>query len=783
MVTSKLSRVAAIFGQALDRAPNEQRDFVEAQTRDADVREQVFRMLAAHDETGGFIETGGGLGDVAVLQNGTMIGAWRITGQLGAGGMGEVYEAERSDGHFDQSAALKLIGSSDASLWKRFATERQILADLEHPGISRLIDGGVAQDGRPFLVMERIEGDDVKTALANGSYSRDQKLRLFLELCDALSFAHGRLILHRDIKPSNILLASDGRVKLVDFGIAGLLASTPDTQTSLYTKGYAAPEQIDGATAQVQSDVFALGLTLHEMLTGDLPRRLKDGSHGVDPSSVRLTGELRAIFDRATQTSVNARYSTVQSLADDIEAVLTDHPVSAVAPSRRYVWSKFYRRNRVPVVLAAALVMALIGGLAAVSWSAYETNKAYQAEAASRADAEERARFANTSSSLFAEITGQAIAAQDQGQVDMLALLSQARENAAKDLGAQDEAARIALYSLSTLHERRSDVKAIMESLQPIYDAPDTLNRATVMGLRTYGYYAGFSGNRDLANQAFDRVEALIEQDPARFGFERVELMSIRAEADPEAETVKAAVQEMVRYAKDVREGSTNDRNNAVYLFNRAAQLASRTNDPQAALDYLETGLAVSASIEGAKAIPEAFLMFGLVAVNGKLGRTQEALRINTKAIAAARRLFGPSVGLGQRLQTQGDLLVKLDRSGEAVAFYEEAMGLFERFDAPGSDNVISAKMDVLVAKASQGELSDALQSSERLIAQERARFAANPIAAYQAYLRQGRLFEMAERKPEALDRYTKALNAAKLAGTRPDYIAEAQSLVDKLGE
>ena len=783
MTNSELSLVAAIFGQALDKTPEERRAFVEAQTQDAKVQAQVFAMLEAHDQTGGFIETAGGLGDITSLENGTIVGSWKITERLGAGGMGEVYEAKRSDGHFDQSAALKLIGSSDPSLWKRFATERQVLADLEHPSISRLIDGGVAQDGKPFLVMEKIEGLDLKTAAEEHDYDQDQILRLFVELCEAVSFAHGRLILHRDIKPSNILVTAESRVKLVDFGIAGLLATPVDAEASLYTKAYAAPEQIAGNTAQVQSDIFALGMTLHELLTGLLPARLEDGSNGVDPAKVQLTGELAAIFDKATKTSAGERYASAQALADDIEAIVTHHPVSAVPQSRGYLWGKFYRRNRASVTLAASLVAALVIGFGAVSWFAYETNRAYKAEAASLADAEERALFADTSSRLFAEISGQAIAAQDQGAVDMISLLEEARANAASAIGEKDESARIRLYALSTLHERRSDVKAILASLKPIYDAPDTLDRATVMGLRTYGYYAGFSGDADLANKAFDRVEALIEQDPVRFGFERVELMSIRSENSPDTEVVGEAVKEMVGYAQGVRAGSTNDRNDAVYLFNRAAQLSTRAGDPEAALGHLTNALEISKSISGAKAIPEAFLMFGLVAVNGALGRTGEALAINTDTIEEARRLFGPSVGLGQRLQTHGDLLLELERGEEAVDYYEQAASLFERFDAPGGDSVISAKMDALVAKASSGNVDQALRSSADLLAKERVRLAANPLASFHAHLRQGRLFEMAEQSQGALASYRKALDAASAAGTRPDYIAQAKAAVERLSE
>ncbi len=217
---------------------------------------------------------------------GTLVGRWRVTGELGRGGMGTVYAAERADGEYRQQAALKLVrlGVDDAPARARFLRERQILADLEHPGIARLLDGGVTSEGRPYLVLERVDGEPITTWCNRECASVDRRIELFLAVLGAVEYAHRNLVVHRDLKPSNILVSRAGEPKLLDFGIAKML--DPDAAEDLthtlagvpLTPQYAAPEQVTGKRITTATDVYALGLVLYELLTGEKPYRLTSSS-------------------------------------------------------------------------------------------------------------------------------------------------------------------------------------------------------------------------------------------------------------------------------------------------------------------------------------------------------------------------------------------------------------------------------------------------------------------------------------------------------------------------
>jgi serine/threonine protein kinase len=210
---------------------------------------------------------------------GTRIGAYRVLRLIGRGGMGEVYLAERADGQYQQQVALKLIRREIADQAARFQLERQTLARLDHPGIARLLDGGVTQDGRPYMVMELVMGRDLISWCRERHCSLEERLRLFIDVCTALEYAHRNLVVHRDLKPANVVVTQDAVIKLLDFGIAKLLAppggGTPPehapTENAPLTLSYAAPEQISHGAITTATDVYALGMLLFELLTGARP--------------------------------------------------------------------------------------------------------------------------------------------------------------------------------------------------------------------------------------------------------------------------------------------------------------------------------------------------------------------------------------------------------------------------------------------------------------------------------------------------------------------------------
>ena len=342
------------------------------------------------------------------LAPGARLGAWRIAGLIGRGGMGEVYRAERADGQFEQQVALKLIRRDAAGEPRRFTAERQILARLEHPGIARLLDGGVAEDGRPYMVMELVAGGSITEWCRGHESTLEQRLRLFMAVCEAVAYAHRNLVIHRDLKPGNVMVTAAGEVKLLDFGIAKLLdaggaVDAEQTRHVPLTLGYAAPEQLAGGAVTTAADVYALGMLLYELLSGRRPWSLSELSMpaaldkllrepppppsrgaaqgGAPPVPPRLLrGDLDAIVAKALRKEPEKRYTTVEALREDVARHLTGEAVAAREGARLYAASRFLRRNWLATAAAAAVLLAIVGGSVGVAWQArraeYEARKA-----------------------------------------------------------------------------------------------------------------------------------------------------------------------------------------------------------------------------------------------------------------------------------------------------------------------------------------------------------------------------------------------------------------------
>lgn len=317
------------------------------------------------------------------LPAGTAVGNWKLLELLGSGGMGEVYRAVRDDGLYEQTVALKLIRSTSAEHLRRFELERQRLAQLDHPGISRIIDGGTALDGRPFMVMEYVEGEPINAYARRLGDQPAQIVALFARLCEAVSHAHARLVLHQDIKPVNVLVDPAGQPRLIDFGIAITLNEAADPRARAMTPGYAAPEQLRGEGLSVAVDIFALGVLLCELLSGARPERTAEGAVQVDARALK-DADLAAIAGRATAAEPDERYPSVEWLLTDLRAWRSLRPVSARRAQsgwRRYLLGRFLARHRLGVSAAALLVLVLAGGVAATLWQARQASlNARQAE-------------------------------------------------------------------------------------------------------------------------------------------------------------------------------------------------------------------------------------------------------------------------------------------------------------------------------------------------------------------------------------------------------------------
>ncbi len=359
-------------------------------------------LLAHHEDAGGAAEFMIGnaaqqLAESAVAA-GQRLGAWEIVRPIGAGGMGDVFEACRADGSFKGRAAVKLLkrGMDSAAVLQRFSQERHALARLNHPNIARLLDAGASEAGLPYFVLEYVDGQGIDLAVRH--LPLDQRLRLFLQLTDAVGYAHRNLLVHRDLKPGNVLVDAEGQVKLLDFGIAKALDPLEDhhSQTTFggvrpYTPNYASPEQVRGEPVSTSTDIYSLGVLLYQMLTGTRPTGrhastpaeaarsvLEDeparpshltASEALDPQWLttrkRLEGDLDNILLKALEKTPERRYISVEALAADVTAYLEGRPVSARPVSATYVLGKFVKRNRWAVLVGLVGGTGMVAGLAA----------------------------------------------------------------------------------------------------------------------------------------------------------------------------------------------------------------------------------------------------------------------------------------------------------------------------------------------------------------------------------------------------------------------------------
>ena len=424
MSTGRRRQVEALF-EELAALPVQEREarLEEVFREDPELAAEVRRLLASHHRRGGVLDRPVPL-EALPLPPRTRpprpVGPYRIVREVGRGGMAVVFLAERADGQFRRRVALKLLrGEHDPEeLHRRLEAERQILAALEHPNIARLLDGGLTDDGRPYLVMEFVEGKPITEYCDGRRLSVEARLRLFLTVARAVHHAHTRLVVHRDLKPSNIMVNTSGEVRLLDFGIAKVLdpegvglavAETPATRTGvrLLAPEYASPEQLRGEPSSVSNDIWGLGVILHELLCGarpfqqgedrfpDLERRvleedprrpsarvLEDSEEnallrGLSRKILHRTlkGDLDRMVAMALRKDPTRRYRSAEQFAEDVERFLEGRPVRAQPDRAAYRMGKFLRRHRLETMAAVLVLLSVAGGAGAALWQAREARE------------------------------------------------------------------------------------------------------------------------------------------------------------------------------------------------------------------------------------------------------------------------------------------------------------------------------------------------------------------------------------------------------------------------
>ncbi len=464
-------RVDETLADALELPAEERGAFVAARLGDDAEAEREARKLVAQAEAAERLFETSPVASLSGLSAGSRLGPWELVRPLGSGGMGIVWLARRVDGQATMQAAIKLLPPAlagplrgDQDLFRRFLLEKQILARLQHPNIARLLDASAGAGDAPNFVMEYVEGRPLMEALRGGSYTTEERLRMFLKICEAVAYAHANLIIHRDLKPQNVMVTEAGEPKLLDFGIAKMLNDPAgDASVTLrraFSLDYASPEQIRGETVSTLADVYALGLMLYEMVSGERARRWSDLALGqvveeagrfVIPAHAKTPADLLAVMRKASTVEPGMRYRSVSELAADVERWLDGRPVEARATGLGYQVICFARRNWMAVGVGTA-TLATIVGLGAWGWISAQRaeaergvaleksrqletalaaeREARQDEAAERRRAEEQTRLAREMS----EVAGRREAEAEQRMKDLLRMFEEVLRTTRSDV-------------------------------------------------------------------------------------------------------------------------------------------------------------------------------------------------------------------------------------------------------------------------------------------------------------------------------------------------------------
>ncbi len=683
MTRTPLSRIEELFNAALERPANERAAFLAAEP-DAELRAQVMRLLSRHTESDAVFT---GALDAALKQSTPRkhIGPYRLLRELGAGGMGTVYLAERTLGDTVQQVALKLIrGFPTADTLQRFARERSLLAGLNHPNIAGLLDGGDSVDGQPYLVMEYVEGVPLLEYCHRENLDRRARLRLFAQLCGAVQHAHQRLIVHRDIKPGNVLVREDGAPVLLDFGIGKLLDATqPEaTATRVFTPAYAAPEQRAGRAVTTASDIFSLGCVLFELLASKTVAEVGAGqqplpapsSQAQDRSQARLLrGDLDTLVLTAAHPEPERRYASAQALAEDVENYLCGRPLNAAADSAAYRLRKFCARHRFGVAVSAlALVVA-----AAFVWRLnIERQRAGTAETRAEREAQSTRRSRDFLISLFEAASpgntlGHALSARE--------LIDKGSVHLAQELKDEPETAARLSLTIAQVYAALGDPKAALAS-----------------GERALALVAG-----DTAERALLRAEILITLGSE---YDNTERFDEARHADEQALALRE------RYAPD-------DRAKIASTLTDLGSAAVRRDDLKVARAYFDRAIAEFAKLPTVEPQEQAQVLRGLAEVDVNEGKLDDSVKHAEQAVSALQDLPAASPERIEPWRMLARAEVARGDVATAIAILEHALAVARAALGEDSYKVANVENDLAVALNSQGRYRDAIGHLEKSIA------------------------------------------------------------------
>jgi eukaryotic-like serine/threonine-protein kinase len=695
---------------------------------DPAVRLEVESLLKATQRMGSFLAAPARLGvevPIEPIPADMRVGAWKITRHIGRGGMGVVYEAVRAEGDFAQRAAVKLMRSDAIAELERFHVERQILARLEHPGIARLYDGGIALDGRPYMVMELIEGEPITDYCARTHAALPHRMRLFMQVCEAVAYAHRNLVVHRDLKPANILVTAEGQVKLLDFGIAKPIAVNDRNLTRTVgaplTPASAAPEQLIGGPVTTATDVYTLGLLLFELLTGTLPwppagepiahaMRIVLERPAPAPSTTAaglatapllprlLRGDFDAIVAKALRKEPAHRYETVDALKLDVDRALRGEPVSARTGARLYQFVRLVRRYRWGAVAVVTVVLSLAIGLGAAAWQA----KRVQIERdVARRDAarEEAVRYQLT------RLFRTAIADRGAGNATAKTMIDNSAQRVLREYRDQPQQAGEIVITLADLYGALEDVEGAAALLEGFLNEADPkLDPVNVADARQkFANIEVMRGHVEHAAQLLTQAESFWASVPTLYADERLEGLGLRAreqraagDLDGATKTMRAAIAQRIALSGRVHRETAVLYNSYAIILTAAHRLA------EALAAYRET-ISIYAALGLGNELDAQIVLGNMGGLELRTGHLHEAEVMLHDAIQHERELAGNSAAVAAALGYYGRLFSITNRPSQALPTLSEAADLGAQYTGPSSPLTVQNRLFLGEAQLAAG--------------------------------------------------------------------------------
>jgi serine/threonine-protein kinase len=745
--------VLRLLRDALDAEPHERVAFVAERCKgDAALQARVVALLErtrdADDETDANPDA-----NAADPLAGARIGPFRIVERVGRGGMGVVYRATR-EGDFEHAVAIKLIrrGFDFDDIRARFLRERRILARLSHPNLARFIDGGVALDGRPWFALEFVRGAPITRWCDANALDVRARVALFIDACAAVQHAHTQLVVHRDLKPGNVLVDDAGAPRLLDFGVAGLLAddsepgSDPTTIASRHalTPEYAAPEQFSGGNAGVASDVYALGVILYELVAGVLPYALdradaartvretppqplasaiaRDGDEAMQTRlAARRTnarayralvrGDLSRIVEKALAKEPERRYPTAQAFADDLARWLAGAPVRVSGDGLGYRLRKFARRNTVAVGIACTLALALV---AASAWALRSAWSEKQQRDAALAEVARSNAIVDYVMLMFRD-AGQR---QDAGSVSASEVLRSGASQIAARFASEPQTGQRVALKLAGLYARLGDTEGATPLLEQVLAWPgiekNPETKADAEGqLAEVEYYRSHVPR---ARALLDDARSFWSVDTARYARQLNETLITRSQierAEGHTDAAIATLEQMIGERRALV--GAPDYTQGLALVSLSVSLIQTGRYDDAAK---RAGEAIdvyrSLGEENSSAALAALSNRGTAAMNA--GRLADAERDLREAIARRRKLYGPSPEIAQAENNLALTLEQMGRANESIPLFEDGLAMAIEHGGETSRYALPLRANLAQAYVAAGRIDEAEPLADKAV-------------------------------------------------------------------